>query len=69
MKQYYKVLFITLMILTCIYVGGILFGSVDANTTQQCIPNSERRIGSECLPRENIPICPKRKPPCSLIAE
>ena len=67
MRQDYKVLSITFIIFTCIYVGGLfLFGDVDANSTQQCIPNGERWIGSDCLPREDIPMCPTLKPksPC-----
>ena len=61
MRQDYKVLSITIIIFTCIYVGGIFLFGVEANSTQQCIPNVERWIGWECLPREN-PSISKRCP-------
>ena len=52
MRQDYKVLSVTFIIFTCIYVDGLfLFGSVDAYSIQQCIPNGERWIGWDCLPR------------------
>jgi len=55
MRQDYKVLSITIIIFTCIYVGGIFLYGVDANTTQRCFTNGEQWIGWECLPREDSP--------------
>ena len=61
MRQDYKILSISIIIFTCIYVGRIFLFGVHANSTQQCIPNGERWIGWECLPREyslNFEQCP-----------
>ena len=61
MRPDYKVLSITIIIFTCIYVVGIFQIGADANSTQRCIQKGERWIGWECSPREN-PSVSKRCP-------
>ena len=57
MRQNYKVLLTSIIIVTLIIVSGLLlFGTPEA--TQTDTPDHEQQIKSECKPRGPKPICP-----------